>query len=112
MSVLGRWLARRLWFQMLWLMRRPPIKRFRREFTRLLPQRMRAGAWESVKRQDRMARRYGLAVLTGMMTLLLASIFVTAAFVGTLKLYEQGALTVPDRARSTQAIPRVASPIP
>lgn len=99
MSVVARWLARRLWFAMLWLMRRPGIKRLRRGFPSLLPSSMRARAWESVKRQDRLARRYGLALLTGMMTLLLASIFVTATFVGTLKLYEQGALTVPSRER-------------
>ncbi|MCB8933419.1 MAG: hypothetical protein H6534_08265 [Chthonomonadaceae bacterium] len=90
-------MARRLWFAMMWLMRRPVIKRARRGFPLLLPKSFQQRAWESVKRQDRLARRYGLPILIGMMTLLLGSIFVTAAFMGTLKLYEQGALTGPVR---------------
>lgn len=80
---------------MLWTMRRPRIKRLRRRFA-TAPwggERM----WNSVKAQDRLARRYGLRVLTGLFTLVLASAAVTLSLLLALKLFEVGAFTMPER---------------
>lgn len=81
---------------MLWFMRRPPIKRFRRGFVRFLPESKRAGAWDSVRRQDRFARRYGLGVLTVCLTISIAILLFGLAYSLALELYNRGQLSLPD----------------
>lgn len=95
MSAIAHWIARQLWWWMLWLMRRPWIKRLQRASTRLGgPNRQRRN-WESLKRQNAFAMRHGLRVLTFSITLLLASAVVTGSYMLLLKLQETGALQVP-----------------
>ncbi|MFQ3677976.1 MAG: hypothetical protein SNJ74_08535 [Fimbriimonadaceae bacterium] len=92
---MARPLARLIWGGMLWFMRRPPVKRFRRGFVRFLPESRRAGAWESVRRQDRFARRYGLTVLTISLGISIAIVFFGIAYSLALELYNRGQLSLP-----------------
>ncbi|HVL38476.1 MAG TPA: hypothetical protein VM328_03700 [Fimbriimonadaceae bacterium] len=99
MSALARWLSRRLWFWMLWIMRRNWMKRLQNATYRLLGSRWSARARRSVVAQNRWARRYGLGLMTLSMNLFLASLFISLSYALTLELYSAGALTVPsDRA--------------
>lgn len=82
---------------MLWVMRRPGIKRMRRRFAALHPPPWDERIWRSVKAQDRLARKYGLRVLSALFTLLLASIALTVTLMIALKLFEVGAFSVPER---------------
>ena len=77
-------------------MRRPPVKRFRRGFTRFLPEAKRQRAWDSVRRQDRFARRYGLTVLTISLNAALAILFFGLAYAAALELYNRRHLTLPE----------------
>lgn len=95
MSWLAGRLARFVWFGMLWFMRRPLMKRLRRSSVSVFPVPYRERAWRSLVRQDRLARRWGLPVLTLMFTLLLASLLVSGSIVATTTLYEAGAFTPP-----------------
>ncbi len=63
MSFLIDWIARRVWFSILWFMRRPPVKRLRLTYPKYLPARNREKAWESFRSQEKWARRYGLIVM-------------------------------------------------
>lgn len=56
-------LARFTWGSLLWFMRRPPIKRLRRNWIHWVPEHRRARAWEHFRSQERWARRYGLLSL-------------------------------------------------
>lgn len=95
MSAIAHWLARRVWWGMLWLMRRPWMKRLQRASTRLRGPEHEHKAWESLKRQNAFALRYGLKVITFSITLLLASAAITGSYLLLLRLQESGALHVP-----------------
>ncbi|HRF59176.1 MAG TPA: hypothetical protein PLH94_04590 [Fimbriimonadaceae bacterium] len=97
MSRIAAWLARRLWFAMLWLMRRPWMRRLQRWTISRVPPERRDAARRSMYRQDRFARRHGLRVLTFAITLLLGSLLLTLFWFLGLALYEAGALTPPER---------------
>jgi hypothetical protein len=47
---------------------------------------------DSMKRQNRFARRIGLPLLTAAVTLLLASVILTTSYLTILRLYESGYL--------------------
>lgn len=95
MSRLARWLARLVWGHMLWTMRRPRIKRLRRKFAHRPWGNERV--WNSIRAQDKFARRYGLRFLTGLFSLVLASIALTLTLLLALRLFEAGAFTMPER---------------
>lgn len=95
MSVIAHWLARRLWWGMLWLMRRRWMKRLQRASTRIRGPKHEARAWESLKRQNAFALKHGLRILTVSITFLLASMIITGSYLLLLKLTEAGALQVP-----------------
>ena len=95
MSRLARWLARLVWGHMLWTMRRPRIKRLRRKFAHRPWGNERV--WNSIRAQDKFARRYGLRFLTGLFSLVLASIALTLTLLLVLRLFEAGAFTMPER---------------
>lgn len=103
MSALARLLARRLWWALLWLMRRPWMKRLHRATAAWLPEGARRRARRSIVRQNRLARRYGLMTLTFSFNLLLASLALTLTFMAALHLYESGVLTLPDDLRDRLA---------
>jgi hypothetical protein len=99
LSHLARWLARHLWWGMLWLMRRPWMSSLQRRSLLLFPPASRERTWKSMVRQNRFARRYGLKILTVAVNVLLASIIITLSFLLALNLVDQGILTVPDAVR-------------
>lgn len=72
---------------MLWLMRRPWIKRFQRASERWFPK-----AKPSMVRQNRWARRFGLRLLTFSFNVLVASMIVTAAYFVVLEMLQGGYL--------------------
>jgi hypothetical protein len=96
MSALAAWISRKLWGHMLWLMRRPWMKDLQRRSSHLFTDRYRPKARESLVRQNRFARRYGLTLLTLSMTLLLASVAITVTYFIAMSMYESGYLTAPE----------------
>lgn len=76
MSDIAGWMARILWWLMLRFMRMPAIRRLRRRWLQIVP---RTTARRMI-RQDRFARRHGLAVLTFSVTLMLASFALTGCY--------------------------------
>ena len=99
MSAFARYLARQLWWGMLWLMRRPAILRLQRASIAWLPAPAQARAVNSLHRQNRFARKYGLGSLTVMFNFLLASIAISATYEIVTSMYEGGYLTLPDEIR-------------
>ncbi|MCW5935826.1 MAG: hypothetical protein KIT11_00775 [Fimbriimonadaceae bacterium] len=72
MSETALWIARRVWWAMLWFMRRPWMKRVQRASINLWPEgAKRESARASFRRQERLARQIGLRVLHGVFTLCL-----------------------------------------
>lgn len=52
---------------MMWLMRRPRIRRFRQNWVHYVPEKRRDAAWNSFRAQERWARKWGLITLTWML---------------------------------------------
>lgn len=92
MGEAARYLARFCWWWMLVLMRRPWMKRLQRGWISRYPPTKRDKAWNSFKRQNRFARRYGLKLLTISLNILFISFFVTMTFRVVVWLYESGFL--------------------
>jgi len=95
MSALADEMARLLWWYLLWLMRRPWMKRIQRRWLGWVRESRRQGAVKAVKSQNKLARRWGYKTLRLVMNLLLASVLVTVFYLLTLNLYESGAFQVP-----------------
>ncbi|MCC7433842.1 MAG: hypothetical protein IT363_04095 [Methanoregulaceae archaeon] len=95
MSLIAKLLARELWWAMLWLMRRPWMKRLQRASLRLLGEKRRARARDSMRRQNAFARKFGLPLLVFTINLLLASMIITLSYFALIHLSESGALSVP-----------------
>ncbi len=95
MSLIAKLMARELWWAMLWLMRRRWMKNLQRASLRLVRTERRAHAWDSMRRQNALARRFGLPILVLAMNLVLASVVITGAYMLLLSLSESGALQVP-----------------
>lgn len=95
MSAIAHWIARQLWWGMLWFMRRPWMKRLQRASTRIFGPAREARARESLKRQNAFALRYGLRILTVAVMVLLASALITGSYLLLGYLNENGVLRVP-----------------
>jgi hypothetical protein len=68
-------LARLIWAAMLWFMRRRWMRRFQRWAIRLSPEGpKRDKAWAGFRRQERWARRHGLRLLTGVVSVCLYAV--------------------------------------
>lgn len=89
MADIGHWLARRIWWGMLRFMRLPPVRRARRRWMRIVPD----STARRMLRQDRFARRHGLAVLTFSLTLLIASATITGCYLLALAFINSGVLS-------------------
>lgn len=100
MSKLAAWIAHWLWWGSLWLMRRPWMKEFQRRAVGLLPSSRQEKAWRDIRNQNRFARRYGEAILQGVVTAFLVSVLLTGAFYFALYLEESGNLTLSDELRT------------
>lgn len=81
---------------MLKFLRWPPIRKRRVGWANRLRRKGNPQAVETYKRQERFARRYGLRVLTFLMTLLIYSVLITAAYWTTLYIYSRGGFQVPE----------------
>jgi len=97
MSALARYLARVLWWSMLWLMRRPWMKALQRKSTTIFGGRFQEKARHSLVSQNRFARKHGLVMLTVALNLMLASFAVTGTYFAVIALYENGTLTLPEK---------------
>ncbi|GMV89238.1 MAG: hypothetical protein AMXMBFR81_21690 [Chthonomonas sp.] len=82
---------------MLWLMRRPPIKRTRRWVVVHAPRPIA----ESIVRQDRLALRVGERLLTVVFHVVLLSLLVQACYVAVVHLAATGALGADTLGRGT-----------
>jgi hypothetical protein len=96
MGALARFLARQLWWGMLWLMRRPWMKRLQNRSTTIFGPKREVKMRASLHRQNAIARRWGLTLITLMMNLLLASIVITLVYTTALGMYESGLLKGPN----------------
>jgi len=99
MLALATWMARHLWRAILWLMRRPWMKRFQRASVLIFPPRYREAASRAMIKQNRFARRIGLPMLTFMMCLVVGSVLITGTFLIAMRLFELGYLRMPYRLR-------------
>ena len=97
MSALANDMARLLWWYMLWLMRRPWMKALQRRWLTWVRESRRENAKRAVKRQNAWARKWGLPLLRGAMTVLLISVLITITYLIATNLYESGAFQVPQR---------------
>jgi hypothetical protein len=86
--------ARWIWGALLWIIRRPTIKRMRRNIPSRLPSGMRARAAQSIKTQDAFARRYGLRILTFMLNALTLVVLFSITTSAVLYAIDMGWLTV------------------
>jgi hypothetical protein len=91
---------------MLWLMRRPWMKRLQRRWLLMVPEHKREAAWDSVVRQNWFARKYGLKMLTLSYNLLLGSILITWSYMLLLTLQEKGYLSPLEQERMQARIMR------
>lgn len=110
MSDFARASARWLWFWMLWLMRRPWMRRLQRRWLLMVPEHRRARALESMVAQNRFALRYGLRTLVVCFNVLYASIALTVVYSVVVRLYLSGALTFPHEAQPTMGRNVLQSP--
>lgn len=99
MTKLARWMARLSWYGMLWVMRRPWMKRLQRQSLKLFPERKRSKAQQSLVEQNRLARRIGLRLLTIAYSVFLASVLVTGTYYLALYLVAVGVPGLPEAAR-------------
>lgn len=86
---------------MLRFLRWKPVSRKRLGISRRLRIKKDEKAIESYIRQERFARRYGLKVLTALITVFMYSVLVTAAYWITLYLYTHGDLQVPEESNGS-----------
>jgi hypothetical protein len=98
LNSVSTYLARQLWWWMLWLMRRPWMKRLQRASMRWAGSDRESRLRQSLIRQNAFARHVGLWVLTFSINLLLGSIVVIGAFAAAIELRDSGLLTYPVRA--------------
>ncbi|RYG36317.1 hypothetical protein EON81_10165 [bacterium] len=106
MSRLADFIARRLWWAVLWLMRRTWMRRFQMGFFGLLPEGRRQAAIDNHYRQNTFGRRYGLPMLRVLITALLASIAVTMVASVVLWMIDSGYLVQPDLSEGRYQVPR------
>lgn len=92
MSAIAAILARNLWGIMLWIMRRPWMKRLQYGSIKLFPPSRREKARMNLIRQNRWARRYGQPLLRFAFLALLASMAITFTYYAAIYLVESGAL--------------------
>jgi hypothetical protein len=81
---------------MLWLMRRPALKRARRNAVQLLPEPVRDRARRSIHAQDRFARKYGIRMLSAVIQLCAVSMLFSITMTLVLIALQNGWLTAPE----------------
>ncbi|MES1227289.1 MAG: hypothetical protein ABUL72_01380 [Armatimonadota bacterium] len=94
-----RFAARRLWWGMLWIIRRPSMRRLQRASVNLFPESRRAKVHESALRQERFARKYGLAVVTLSLNVLALSLLLTGTYALVTTAIDRGWIVMPSQER-------------
>ena len=97
MNALSRWCARRLWWVMLWVMRRPGVRKLRHAEFSWISDEARVKFRTRVAKQDGFARRYGLRVLQIALTLMFLSMMFTVTYFTVLAMIESGLLSSPEK---------------
>lgn len=87
--------ARKLWWGMLWFMRRPWMKRLQRWSWQIQPESRREKARLSLQRQNLFALKYGLRLLRLTVMLFFGSVMLTLSYLAVLELQQAGAFEVP-----------------
>lgn len=87
--------ARRLWYFLLWFMRRPVMRRAQRRMLSFLPEGRRDKALKNIHRQNDFARRIGLNLMRTMVSILFLSFGLSATVMIVSEMAARGALTVP-----------------
>lgn len=96
MTVVSRWLARRFWWGILWLMRKPWMRRAQEAPLQWFSESFRSRALESNKRQNALARKIGLPLLTVLIDMIIAVCAISVAVQLLLMANDQGWLQAPD----------------
>ena len=97
MSAIASFLARWSWYWMLYAMRRPWIKRWQHRWLIEVPGEPYKRFPDSFMRQNRIARKYGLPLLTLSYNLFIGSVFVTLAYFAATYMYENGMFNPPEK---------------
>lgn len=105
MTVVSRWLARRFWWGILWLMRKPWMRRAQEAPLKYFSESFRTRALESNKRQNSLARKIGLPLITLLIDMIFAVLAISIAVQLLLMANDQGWLQAPD-----SVIERTANP--
>lgn len=87
-----RWIARRLWWGSLWLMRRRGIRRLQSASMGWMSPAKAERARRGLARQNALARRIGLRLITFLTTLVLISLAIEATYSTAVYLVESGVL--------------------
>ena len=98
MQRLARWMARRLWWVSLWLMRRRLMRRLQEASVSWLPPEKAHRARLKLVRQNAFARRIGLRLLTFVAMLFLVSLAIQAVYSAAIYLVDSGVLRPPSLA--------------
>jgi len=96
MTVVSRWLARRFWWGILWVMRKPWMRRAQEAPLQWFSESFRQKALESNKRQNSLARKIGLPLITVLIDMIFAVLAISIAVQLLLMAHEQGWLQAPD----------------
>ena len=93
-------MARQLWWCLLWVMRRPAIKRIRTRSWQMWASPHRERMRDRIFGQDRFARRYGLLFLRITFSVVLGFLMVGLALWVALKVVDSGIAEAPDYLRT------------
>jgi hypothetical protein len=97
------WLARRVYFAMLYVARRPAIRRMQDRSIAWMPPRWQSQARASLLRQNRFARSIGLPLTRLMVFLVVFSVSATLIYLAVMEMISRGMLEVPREAIPTQS---------
>lgn len=104
----SRFVARRIWAGMLWVMRRPHVRRLQRAMILAVPVKVRPKALKTFLAQERFARRHGLPILTFFVGLFFVSFAFTVVYYGMTEVLERGWIRLPqqEEASAPTAVPK------
>ena len=86
------WIARRVWWGSLWLMRRSAVRRLQRVSMRWMGPERAARAYRGLVRQNALARRVGLPTIRALILAVLVSLALQLVYSSALTLVESGVL--------------------
>lgn len=92
MQKLASWLGRRLWWAVLWAIRRPRVRRLQTASMAWMRPDRRERARIGLVRQNRFARRIGLPLLTWTILLVLVSLALQLTFYAAQTMIQSGVL--------------------